>query len=205
MKDREHIIEVANKLFMEYGIRAVSLDRIVKELRTSKRTIYKHFKDKDDLLQACLITYHTKIKTENEAIIEESPNPIVALASLYQEIVRRSHQVNPNYFNDVYHYFPEILKKAYKATAQYPQQEMLHLIEWALKDELFVPNMDREIVMRTVVYLLDLMKDNRRFPATKYSRERLTFAVIVPYLRGLCTKEGIELLEKEEALFRFND
>ncbi len=66
MITKENIVEVASQLFVENGVKTVTIDKIVKELHTSKRTIYNHFKDKTELLEACLATYHTLIRKENE-------------------------------------------------------------------------------------------------------------------------------------------
>ncbi len=46
MITKELIIETATRLFMQHGVKSITIDRIVKELRTSKRTIYSHFEDK---------------------------------------------------------------------------------------------------------------------------------------------------------------
>jgi len=52
--------------------------------------------------------------------------------------------------------------------------------------------------------MLKLLKDNNLFPITKYSKERLTFGTLVPYLRGLCTSKGVRLLAKQEELFKIS-
>jgi hypothetical protein len=49
--------------------------------------------------------------------------------------------------------------------------------------------------------LLKMLKDNHLFPATEFSKERLTFGIMVPYLRGLCTEKGIKLIQIQEQLF----
>lgn len=53
---RERIIEAAGKLFHIEGIRAVSLDAVAEKSGLTKRTLYYHFRSKDDLIAACLET-----------------------------------------------------------------------------------------------------------------------------------------------------
>lgn len=48
------ILNAANKLFYAEGIRAVSVDAIAEKAGLTKRTIYYHFKSKDDLIKAYL-------------------------------------------------------------------------------------------------------------------------------------------------------
>ncbi len=56
METRDHIVDVANRLFYEEGIRAVSVDTISKKAGISKKTLYYHFTSKDDLIAASLAT-----------------------------------------------------------------------------------------------------------------------------------------------------
>jgi len=51
---KERILTTANKLFYAEGIRAVSLDKIAEKAGITKKTVYYHFKSKDDLIEAYL-------------------------------------------------------------------------------------------------------------------------------------------------------
>lgn len=51
---RERMIDAANRLFYREGIRAVSVDAVAEEAGVTKKTLYYHFKSKDDLITAYL-------------------------------------------------------------------------------------------------------------------------------------------------------
>ena len=187
---------------MEIGVKTVTIDKIVKEMHTSKRSIYNHFEDKIDLLRASLAAYHAKVKQENEEIINSSENAIEAMGYLHQQIIRRSYQVNPNFFSDILNYYPGLLHESYRNTGKYAHQELVFLAEWGIRDGIFQKDMDVEVVGKTVLALLKLLKNNKQFPVSEFSKERLTFGILVPYLRGLCTLKGIEILKMQEELFR---
>lgn len=53
---RERIITAAGKLFHSEGIRAVSVDAVAEKAGLTKRTLYYHFRSKDDLIAAYLET-----------------------------------------------------------------------------------------------------------------------------------------------------
>lgn len=202
MITKELIIKTATELFMQNGVKTITIARIVKELRTSKRTIYSHFEDKVTLLEACLDVYNTKVRAENEELIKSSANVIEAMGHMHQKIVRRSHQINPNFFSDIIHYYPGLLHKSYESNGNYAHQQLIYLANAGIKDGIFQKDMDVEVVGKTVLKLLKLLKDNELFPVTEFSKERLTFGIMVPYLRGLCTDKGIELLHVQTELFR---
>lgn len=51
---RQRILETADRLFYEEGLRAVGVDRIIAEAGVAKATQYAHFPSKDDLILAVL-------------------------------------------------------------------------------------------------------------------------------------------------------
>jgi AcrR family transcriptional regulator len=202
MITRDLIIKKATELFVEHGVKSITISKIVNELHTSKRTIYNHFEDKPALLKAVLAVYHAKIKAENEAVLDDSENVIEAMGRLLQKIIQRSHQVNPSFFNDILHYYPGLLNESYQETGNFAHQEMIDMARWGKEDGVFVEDLDIEVVGKTVLAMLKMLKDNAMCPVSKYSKERLTFGMLVPYLKGLCTPKGLELVEIQEELFR---
>jgi len=50
----ERILETADRLFYQHGIRATGVDTIAAEVGISKRTLYNHFPSKDALIAAYL-------------------------------------------------------------------------------------------------------------------------------------------------------
>src|SRR5215471_18945078 len=51
---RQRILENADRLFYQEGVRAVGIDRIIAEANVAKMSLYKHFPSKDDLILAVL-------------------------------------------------------------------------------------------------------------------------------------------------------
>jgi AcrR family transcriptional regulator len=51
---REAVLRAAAIAFVEYGFHGATMDKIAELLDVSKPTVYKHYKNKDDLLHACL-------------------------------------------------------------------------------------------------------------------------------------------------------
>ena len=51
---RQRIIETAERLFYDEGVRAVGIDRIIAEADVAKMSLYNHFPSKDDLILAVL-------------------------------------------------------------------------------------------------------------------------------------------------------
>jgi AcrR family transcriptional regulator len=54
---REHLIETATTLFCEHGYHATGIDKILNKARVSKKTLYTHFRSKEELILAVLRQY----------------------------------------------------------------------------------------------------------------------------------------------------
>ncbi len=54
---REHLIETAITLFCEHGYHATGIDRLLETAGVSKKTMYQHFRSKEELIYAALRQY----------------------------------------------------------------------------------------------------------------------------------------------------
>lgn len=51
---RDHLVDTALQLFCQNGFRATGIDLVLKESGVAKKTLYNHFRSKDDLIVAVL-------------------------------------------------------------------------------------------------------------------------------------------------------
>jgi AcrR family transcriptional regulator len=58
---RQRILETADRLFYQHGLRSVGIDRIIAEAEVAKMSLYNHFPSKDDLILAVLQYREEKI------------------------------------------------------------------------------------------------------------------------------------------------
>jgi len=63
---RERIVEHSRRRFMQYGFSSVTTDELAAELGISKKTLYKHFRSKEDLLRVSLL----EMMQETELLIK---------------------------------------------------------------------------------------------------------------------------------------
>lgn len=201
MITKEYIIEITTQLYLKNGVKSVTIADISKELSTSKRTIYNHFIDKTDLMQACIEQYLASIRSNNDDIINTSSSAIEAMGIIQQQILKRADYSNATFYKDILKYFPSVLKDSYQKNAKFAFRELLYLSKWGVKEGLFRKNLDPEVTMATVQTLLKLCNNTKIFPSAQFSKSRLTEGIMVAYLRGLCTEKGLLEVEKQQHLF----
>ncbi len=52
------ILNQVRRLYQRYGIKSVTMDDVATHLNISKKTIYEHFTDKEDLVRNVLLLEH---------------------------------------------------------------------------------------------------------------------------------------------------
>ncbi len=74
MKDK--IVERATELFFKMGFKSVTMDDIAADMSISKKTIYKYFSNKEDLVSDSVTLIHGKIMSMMHDVIAKDYNPI---------------------------------------------------------------------------------------------------------------------------------
>lgn len=84
---RERILATASELFQMHGIRVIGIDRIISESKVAKRTLYRHFGSKDDLIVAVL-ERHQRLWHQNigDPITEAHDDPAERLLAMFRAL-----------------------------------------------------------------------------------------------------------------------
>jgi len=80
----DQISEISKKLFFQKGIKSVSVDDIAKELGISKKTFYKFFKSKEELLDKLVQSHIETERLEIEKLVLSSKNAIDELYNIFK-------------------------------------------------------------------------------------------------------------------------
>lgn len=72
-KLRRRVIEEADAMFFTTGFSSVTMDDLAKHLGISKKTLYRLFQSKQDLLRAVMLRIVTEVEASTDAVFED-PN-----------------------------------------------------------------------------------------------------------------------------------
>jgi AcrR family transcriptional regulator len=68
------ILDTANVLFYEDGIRNVGVDRIISASSVTKATFYKHYRAKDNLIVEYITARHESVRAHVQQLVEAGPD-----------------------------------------------------------------------------------------------------------------------------------
>jgi AcrR family transcriptional regulator len=86
---REAILDAAEALFYSAGIRGATMTDIAERAGLTKRTLYYHFRSKDDLIEACLMRLGTAERDRFAMFLGEAEVPVdVRIKRMFDALAR---------------------------------------------------------------------------------------------------------------------
>lgn len=194
IKDR--IIQASIELFHKYGIKSVTMDDIAKHLGMSKKTLYQHFKDKDDLVTTkTLHDLETRIKQVDE-IFKNSADAVEELMESMKYIAEIFKDMNPRVFYDMQKYHAE----AWQKFREFKDKVIVGMIERNLnrgvQEGLFRPDINIPILGRLRVEEIEMAMKEEVFPSSAFSITDVQVQLTDHFLHGITTLKGHKLINR---------
>ena len=196
MEIQERIRHKADELFRRYGIRSVTMDEIATQLGMSKKTIYQYYTDKDQLVDAVAVD---EIQFSQECCMRDSATAENAIEEIFKvmefvEVMFRN--MNPSMLHDLEKYHPGGYKKFLEHKNKFLYEMVKKNIERGIKEELYRPEVDVEIMARYRLESMMLAFNTELFPTSKFNFVKLQQEILEHFLYGLATLKGYKLILK---------
>lgn len=86
---KQRVLDTADRLFSDEGIRVVGVDRLIAESSVTKATFYKHFGAKDTLVLHYLTRRHEADVAEHDEVAASTDDGAAALRELVERLATR--------------------------------------------------------------------------------------------------------------------
>jgi AcrR family transcriptional regulator len=96
-EEKENIVKYTSEILFTFGFNTVTMDSIAQGLRMSKKTLYKYFTSKEDLLDAVIEMVTQKLKVRIETVINSELNAIEKLFNVLKIVIETLSRLNPDY------------------------------------------------------------------------------------------------------------
>lgn len=111
MDMREKIISSFMTLSRTGGLYGVTTDELAARAGISKRTIYRYFRSKEEIIEAALETFMARISREMELILAKEKTPIDILTGIIKKVSINGQFLNPLVLKDLQQRYPDLWKK----------------------------------------------------------------------------------------------
>jgi len=181
---------------MRIGIKSVSMDDIAREVSVSKKTIYKYFENKKDLIgnvikadidvemNACKDCYNTE------------GNAIQKMIDISRHISHRHKNTNPTIIFDLQKYYPAEWELMEDFRTNFIQNTICDNVKEGKSEGLYRAEIDENIVCQLYVSLMHKMINMLATQEEPFNFRELHFEMVTYHLHGICTEKGKDYLEQ---------
>jgi AcrR family transcriptional regulator len=186
----------AHDLFMQYGLKSVSMDDIANKLGMSKKTIYHYFADKDQLVDevvGTVISQNQQVCNFDRSRAENAVHEIFLAIDMVMEMFR---SMNPSLVFDMQKYYPRAFQKFLHHKNEYLYGVIRDNILRGIKEEIYRPHLNVEVITRFRVESIMLPFNPDFHTKVKANLAEIEEELTLHFLFGLVSQKGYKLILK---------
>lgn len=193
-QEKLNIAIKTTELFMKFGIKSITMDDVAKHLGMSKKTIYKYYTDKTDLVKICITNHiETNVKCINDKH-DSDENAIDILLGVHQMVNNMLKEINPSFEFDLQKYYPEV----YAIITTRRSKNMLESIHknlvQGIKEGFYRENMKVDIVTKLFVSNMESFHFSKHFTREDLYSSDVFHEIFVYHIHGIASNKGIKYL-----------
>lgn len=196
MEAKERIQLKAHELFHRYGIRSVSMDDIAAQLGMSKKTLYQYYADKDELVNAVFDIELNENKSRCLEYAKQGENAVHEIFISFDIMQELLSTMNPAVLFDMQKYHPSAYGKFMEFRNNFLYRIIKNNLERGIKEELYRPEIDTEIIARFRLHNVLLSLNSEVFPLTRPDLIHIEQQLIEHFMYGVVTAKGEKLIQK---------
>jgi len=196
MEPKERILTKAEELFMQYGIKSVSMDDIANNLGMSKKTLYQYYADKDELVEAVINDELQRNQNLCERDQQSSDNAVHEIFMAMDMVVELLNNMNTSLLFDMQKYHPKAFLKFQQHKHDYLFKVIRDNLKRGIQEGLYREDINLDIMARYRVETVMLPFNPDFHTRVKYSLVRLEEELSIHFLFGLASPKGYKLILK---------
>lgn len=189
------ILKGTEELFLRYGVRSISMDDIARHLSVSKKTLYQHFADKDDLVAHCTQQLLDRNFKECEVIREGAENPIEELARVSLFMKKSMEEINPTMLFDLQKFHPKAWAMWIDFKKNFIQNDVMRNLDAGIEAGYIRP-INKDIMAILRVEFVQMAFNQDIFPREKFDLLEVQNQILEHFVLGLVTEKGKKLYFK---------
>jgi AcrR family transcriptional regulator len=199
MDVKDRIVQGSLRQFMQYGFRNVSMDDIASNLGMSKKTLYQHFTEKEELVAAALEFDIENNQKDCVRSTNTSNNAIAEVYDIIRVVAEQLRDMNPMVLFEMQKFHP----KAFKRFQQHKDEFILKMIHQNLlrgiAEGLYREDINIEVLAKFRLESMMLIFNPEIFPFSKsYPLMDLMMIIGEHFLFGISSNKGYKLIQKHQ-------
>ena len=174
-------------------------------LPISKKTLYKFFDNKADLVHHCGKLLFNRIYERMVQVHEQSDDAIDELFEMDKVVWEMMEKHNPSMRYQVQKYYPNTHQHLFEGRREMIQKMIRENIERGKRDGLFRDDADTQVVSFLYCSKMETMPEEEAEFMDRHSLRYISRQALVYHIRGLATEQGLAKLEEKLKTYKIDE
>lgn len=190
LQEKQRILDVATDKFMAQGLSKVTLDEVAGDLGMSKKTVYKFFPSKDDLLRATVHMIMGRMKNRIEEIVSSNKPSEEKLTEFLVMLGSFLRKASSNFIVDVQRFAPNLWKEMEKFRREQMLPRVNEMFLQAKEEGVFRRDINIELFYLVFVTVVQGIINPRVLSENSFSAQEAFRGVFKLLFEGALTEEA---------------
>lgn len=199
MTQREKVIEHVSTMIKSLGVKSVRMDDVANDLGMSKRTLYEMFGDKEELLYESLCFLIDERSRNLTQLAQSYDSMLEILLMSVRELCTSgvSNELECRLSINLKKFYPSIYERIQRRHAETGLAGLQYALDRCRAEGYLDENADIELMAK--LFLINMgvvMSGNNTTLPEGVSREKAFSVLIINFLRGLASVEGLRKIDE---------
>ena len=184
---RDVILEHARNVFLARGFSKVTVDEIASQLGISKKTLYKSYPSKEELLRASLHSMMRSAGWELERIVSSDKPLVEKLSTAMMAMGSYISRLRKESIIDLQRFAPTIWRELDKFRQEHIVSRLVAMVAQARMENLLRPEVHEEVVIQMLIHSIQGIVNPEVLITHSFSAEQATRSIITVIFQGALT------------------
>lgn len=196
---KEDILKKSGEIFLKYGVKSITMDDIANSLAISKKTIYKYFKNKEELIDDTASFMHEEMHNHVLGVCNLGFNAIEENFKIKEIFKDMFQNLNDSPVFQLQKYYPKTYKKIMSNEFSMFKECISRNLEKGVSEGLYRKNINIELSTKFYFSLAMSVHDSSMYTYNKNTINKLEQSVLEYHTRAIATLKGFKILEEQLA------
>jgi len=190
------MLQEAEELFLQYGIKSITMDDIASHLSVSKKTIYSRFSTKNDIVNEVIKASMQQIIADMNTISAKAKDAVDEILDILRYMDKIFTRLNPAVFYDLQKYHPEVWESFKRFQHNYLNKSLVNNLKRGIQEGVYREDVNIEIAAQLRISQLLCIYNPGIFPFKKFNLREVHAQSITLYLYSIATLKGFRLIKR---------
>jgi TetR/AcrR family transcriptional regulator, cholesterol catabolism regulator len=201
MEPLEKILGASAELFSQYGFKTITMDDIARRAGISKKTLYQHFANKQEVVHESVLWYKNNTTNACAVALGDSENAIEAMVKILAFFDEMYKRINPMAMFEMQRYFPEAYKTFREQLMERDVKMMRENILQGIQEGFYRRGLNADLMARYRLETSMLILQPSLMVSDRNSLMSVAMEIGEHFMYGLMTPEGEEQYRKYKAKY----